>query len=112
MLLGVIITAASGVVCGWIWNASYSSLDANFSSGVICFVLAAIVESMSEPLLCKFILAFDYSVGAKSEAIAVFSKTIFLFAFTKLELCGTLLNFGLAQLFYAFIMLFSAIHFG
>lgn len=59
-------------------------------------MFASILESMCEPFLCKYVLNFDYSVGAKSEAIAVFTKTLFLFTLTKLNIFQTLVNFGLS----------------
>jgi hypothetical protein len=96
MIFGVGFTIITGGVCGVIWDYWYSMLNEEFRIGMICFIIAAIIESMCEPLLSKHLLLFDYSVGAKSEAIAVFTKTLFLFALTKSGLFGTLLNFGFA----------------
>lgn len=96
MIFGIGFTILIGILTGNLWHYWYTDLNESFSKGLICYVVACIIESMCEPLLTKFILNFDYSVGAKSEAVSVFLKTLFLFVFTKLEIFPTLFNFGLA----------------
>lgn len=112
MIFGIGSTILTGSACGVVWDYWYSTLHEEFRIGMICFIVAAIIESMCEPLLSKHILSFDYSIGAKSEAVAVFTKTLFLFALTKSACFGTLINFGLAQIFYAAMMLLCCVYFG
>jgi len=112
MIFGAFITAGIGILTGFLWNYWYAHLNDSFSLGLACYVIACILESMCEPLLSKYILTFDYSVGAKAEAVAFFSKTLFLFTATKLALFPTLINFGLAQIFYALLMFISCLYFG
>ncbi|EAR82704.2 RFT1-like protein (macronuclear) [Tetrahymena thermophila SB210] len=112
MIFGIGFTIFIGIICGAVWYYWYNNLNEHFTQGLACYILACIIESMCEPLLSKFVLNFNYSVGAKSEAIAVFTKTLFLFFLTKVNIFHTLVNFGLSQIFYASMMLLCCLFFG
>ncbi|EGR27152.1 nuclear division rft1-like protein, putative [Ichthyophthirius multifiliis] len=111
MIFGLYFTIIIGFITLCFWNYYYTQYDSNFIYGAIFCVLGCIFDCMCEPLLSKYILNFEYSISAKSEAFSFFGKTLILFFLTKFNFFHTLINFGISQMVQGFIMLFFCIYF-